>query len=132
LKSRLIIGALVGIIVTIGVVVTSPKSARAAKVAFDLVRSEAAQAEAWMDGLAVRIADARMGLASSGGPTDGLDEVEPLLVLACERFGQIVQAPTLRQAGLLLIDARQTLRRARAGRSPSPPEPSRDLAAASV
>jgi len=115
LKSRLVVWTLVGIIVIIGVIVvaTAPKTARGPKVTFDMVKNETAKVETQIDRLAVRIADARKALSRSAAPTDGLDEADRLLAQAREKLGQAKQAADLKQAEPLLIDGRQTLRKAR-------------------
>jgi hypothetical protein len=106
---------LVGIIVLVGVLViaTAPKTARGSKVTLDMVKSEAAKADAQIDRLAVRIVDARKVLSRRAAPTDGLDEADRLLAQAREELSQARKAPDLEQGQQSLIDGRQMLRKAR-------------------
>jgi hypothetical protein len=115
LKSRFLVWTLVGVIVIIGVVViaTSPKPIRGPKMTLDLVKSQAAQAETQIDRLVARTAEARKAMAPGATPNRGLEEADRLLAQAREKLGQAKQATDLKQGESLLIDGRQTLRRAR-------------------
>jgi hypothetical protein len=115
LKSRFLVWTLVGVIVIIGVVViaTSPKPIRGPKMTLDLVKSQAAQAETQIDRLVARTAEARKAMAPGATPNRGLEEADRLLAQAREKLDQAKQATDLKQGESLLIDGRQTLRRAR-------------------
>ena len=115
LKSRIVVWTLVGIVLIVGVIIiaTSPKSARTPKVTTELVKSEAARAKGQIDRLVVRLAEAKKVVVPGAAPDKNAEEADRLLAEAGEKLDQAMQATDLKQAEQLLVDGRQTLRRAR-------------------
>lgn len=114
MKSRIIVWSLVGLVAVIGVIViaTAPKAARGPKMTLDLVKNEAAEAEAQLDRLVARL-DARRKSTAPGTGVEAFDEADRLLVEARDKIGQARQATGVKQARQLLIEGREVLRTAR-------------------
>ena len=114
MNSRILVWSLVGIVVIVGVIVvlTAPKTSRGPKVTVDALKSEAAAAQAQLDRLAARL-EARRKTPPPGAGTDAFGEADRLLAEAREKLGQVKQATDLKETSQLMIEARQTLRKAR-------------------
>jgi len=114
LKSRIIVWTLVAIVVIIGViaVLTAPKTSSGPKVTADALKSELVEAETQLERLVARTAERRKSVAPGAG-TERLDEADRLLAEAREKLGQAKQATDDKETRQLLIDGRETLRKAR-------------------
>jgi hypothetical protein len=114
LKSRILVWSLVGIVVIVGVIIAlkAPKTAGGSKVTTDMIKSEAARAEAQLDRLVARVAEGRKSVAPGTG-AEGFDEADRLLAEAREKLGQVIQATEAKEAQKLLIESREALRKAR-------------------
>lgn len=113
--SRILVWSLVGIVVVIGVIViaTSPKrKASGPKITLEMVKSEAADAEAQLDRLVARL-DARRKVTARGADAEAFDEADRLLAQARDKLGQVKEAVDLKEARQLMVEARETLRKAR-------------------
>ena len=114
MKSRILVWSLVGIVVIVGVIIalTAPKTSSGPKVTTDMIKSEAARAEAQLDRLVARVAGGRKSVAPGVG-TERFDEADRLLAEAREEFGQAMLATDAKEAQKLLVEARKTMRSAR-------------------
>jgi hypothetical protein len=115
LKTRIVTWTIVGILVLIGVVViaSGPRAPRGPKVTLDMAKGEAVKAEAQIDRLVARIAEARKAVAPGATPDKSLEEADRLLAQAREKLGQVKQATELKQAESQLIEGKRMLREAR-------------------
>jgi hypothetical protein len=114
-KSRILVWSLAGIVVIVGVIViaTAPKrKASAPKITLDTVKSEVADAEAQLDRLVARL-DARRKAVPRGADAGAFDEADRLLAQARDKLGQAKAATDLKEARQLMVDARETVRKAR-------------------
>ena len=114
MKSRILVWSLVGVVVIIGatVILTAPKTARGPKVTSDVLKSEAADAEAQLNRLVARL-EARRKTTPPGASAEAFGEADRLLAEAREKLGQVNQATDLKVTRQLLMEARDSLRRAR-------------------
>jgi hypothetical protein len=113
-KSRILVWSLVGIVVVIGAIVifTAPKTAQGTKVTSEALKSETAEAESQLDRLVARL-EARRKTTPPGASTEAFGEADRLLAEARDRLGQVKVATDLKETRQLLIEARESLRKAR-------------------